>query len=56
LRRAGPADPLRLADLDQRGPGRADREEQLRIGVAAGGVVTPGRAGGHRCVLAADVS
>src|SRR5690242_4964324 len=55
-RRAGPADPFRLADLAQCGPGRTDREEQVRVGVAAGGIVTPGRAGGHRWVLAADIS
>jgi hypothetical protein len=38
LRRAGPADPFRFADLAQGGPGRADREEQVRVGVTAGGI------------------
>jgi hypothetical protein len=47
LRRAGPADPFRFADLAQGGPGHADREEQVGVGVAAGGGVTPVRARGH---------
>jgi hypothetical protein len=41
LRWAGPADPFGLVDLAQRGPHRADREEEVGIGVAAGGIVTP---------------
>jgi hypothetical protein len=48
LRRTGPADPFCLVDLAQHGPGRADRKEQVRIGVAAGGIVTPIRVCGHR--------
>ena len=46
--RTAAADPPGVPDLAQRGPGRADREEQLRIGVAAGGVVTPVQLYGHR--------
>ena len=49
LRRAGPVDPFRFADLTQGGLGRADREEQVRVGVAAGGVVTPVRARSWSC-------
>src|SRR5204863_3955409 len=37
-RRAALADPFGLVDLTQREPGRADREEQIRIGAGAGGV------------------
>jgi hypothetical protein len=47
LRRADTADPFRLVDLAQRGPGRADREEQVRIDVAAGDIVAPVREHGH---------
>jgi hypothetical protein len=47
-RRACPADPFSLINLSQCGPGRADREEEVRIGVAAGGLVTPVRAPGQR--------
>ena len=47
LRRAYTADPFRLVDLAQCGPGRADREEQVRIGFAAGDVVAPVREYGH---------
>ena len=46
--RAAPADPLRLVNLAQRGSSRANREEQIRIGVAAGRFVTPVRGSGHR--------
>jgi hypothetical protein len=35
---------LGLADLEQRRPGVPDREEQLRIDVAARGLITPARA------------
>jgi len=48
LRRAEEADRFRLFDLAQRGPGRADREEQVRIGVAAGGFAAPVPVYGHR--------
>jgi hypothetical protein len=48
LHRTGAADPFRLFHLAQRGPGRADREEQVRIGVTAGDVLTPVRVHGHR--------
>jgi len=48
LRWAGPADPFSLVDLAQRGPYRADREEEVCIGVTAGGIVTPVGAYGHR--------
>jgi hypothetical protein len=41
LRRAGPADPFRLVDLGKRRPDRADREEEVCIGVTAGGIITP---------------
>jgi len=41
LRRTGPADPFRLVNVTLRGPGCADRKEQVRIGVAANGIVTP---------------
>ena len=47
LRLAAPADPLRLVNLAQHGPGRANREEQVRIDVAAGRFVTPVRGSGH---------
>jgi hypothetical protein len=33
------------------GPHRADREEEVGIGVAAGGIVTPAGAYGHRANL-----
>src|SRR5580700_3916641 len=39
--RAPAAYPLGLFDLEQRGPCVSDREEQLRIHLAAGGVVAP---------------
>jgi len=48
LRWAGPADPFSLVDLAPRGPHRADREEEVCIGVTAGGVVTPVGTYGHR--------
>jgi hypothetical protein len=48
LRRAQEADPFRLVNLAQRVPGRADREEQVRIGVAAGGILAPVHAYSHR--------
>jgi hypothetical protein len=48
LRWAGPADAFGLADLAQCGPYRADREEEVGIGVAAGGIVTPAGVYGHR--------
>src|ERR1700722_12068497 len=35
------ADFLSVVDLSYRGPGVADRKEQLRVCVTAGGVVTP---------------
>jgi hypothetical protein len=41
-------DSFSLVNLAQRVPGRADREEQVRIGVAAGGILTPVHAYGHR--------
>jgi hypothetical protein len=47
LFRADAADPFRLFDLAQRRPGGADREEQVRIGVEAGGILTPVRVHGH---------
>jgi hypothetical protein len=47
LRWASPADPFGLIDLAQRGPDRADREEEVGIGVAAGGEVTPVDVYGH---------
>jgi hypothetical protein len=48
LRRASPADPFGLVDLAQRRPYRADREEELCVGVTAGGMVTPVGGHGHR--------
>jgi hypothetical protein len=38
---APPAHGLGLLDLQQRGPGRPDREEQLRVLVATDRIVTP---------------
>src|SRR5580692_4478352 len=45
--RAGLADPLGPADLLDRGTGRADREEQLRIDLTAGGAQSPACIPGH---------
>jgi hypothetical protein len=45
---AGQADSFRLVDLAQRGPDRADREEEFCVHVAAGGLVTPVGPDGHR--------
>jgi hypothetical protein len=39
--RAGAADPFGLSYLAQRGPGRADREEQVGIAVKAGCIIPP---------------
>src|SRR6185437_8965537 len=47
-RRAAMADPFGLVDLTQREPGRADREEQVRIGAGTGGIVTPVHRRAHR--------
>src|SRR6202034_4790608 len=41
------ADPLGLADLIDRGPGRADGKEELRIDLAAAGAQSPGWVGGQ---------
>jgi len=48
LNRTGPADPFRLVKVAQRGSGRAGREEQVRIGVAASGILTPAGIYRHR--------
>jgi len=45
--RATPADRLGLFHLKQRGPGRSNRKEQLRVLVAAGGNVAPVRHDGN---------
>src|SRR5439155_26791090 len=45
--RTTPADRLRLLDLQQGRAGRPDREEQLRVLIAAGSMVAPVRHGGN---------
>src|SRR5262249_44890522 len=45
--RTAPADRLRLLDLQQGRAGRPDREEQLRVLIAAGSTVAPVRHGGN---------
>src|SRR5713101_4916075 len=51
---AGRAYPFSLTDLGKRGPDRADREEEVCIGVTAGGILTPVGAYGHRAGVLAD--
>jgi hypothetical protein len=41
---AAQADPFGYVNLVHYGPGRVNREEQVRIGVDAGGIVAPVRA------------
>jgi hypothetical protein len=53
---AGLADPFCLVDLIQSGPDGADREEQVRIDVQAGGIVAPVRAFGHGVLLISALS
>src|ERR1700761_814475 len=55
LHRAAQADPFGYVGLVQYGPGPVNREEQVRIGVEAGGIVTPVRASDHRTVPPAPI-
>src|SRR5690606_17710898 len=53
--RATPADRLGLLDLQESRAGRPDREEQLRVLIAAGGMVAPVHGGYAPCSVALEM-